>query len=162
MAVRTDVATGIECLHYAVHDDFSYTANKKHCVARTRMMVSKISYKQNMGHFGKSLVVMCVHGHCRTMKREKPAKLDEFWDRLAAVIIKYDVKILTGDFNMSLTQVPIELKKRNVFVTCAAWTPWYMKNGADIIEIACKSAHIGIDSCGTFMVDQQRNMKVTV
>ena len=80
----------------------------------------EIHYKQNMAHICKTLVVMCVHGHCKTMKREKPQKLDAFWDKFADIIIKFGVKILTGDFNMSLTQVPIELKNRNVFVTCVA------------------------------------------
>ena len=63
---------------------------------------------------------------------------------------------------MSLTQVPIELKKRGVFVTCAAWTPWCMADGAEIAEYAGKSPHIGVDSCGIFMVDQDHNMKVSV
>ena len=115
-----------------------------------------------MAHIGKTLVVMCVHGHCRTMKREKPQKLDAFWDKLAYIIIKFDVKILTGDFNMSLTQVPIELKKRNVPVTCAAWTPWIMTNGDSIHQFQGKRPHIGIDSCGIFMVDTHSNIGVKV
>ena len=92
MAVRTDVAHGIECVYYDVHDDFTYKQKQKLCTARTRMMVSRVDYKQNVGHLGTSLVVMCVHGHCRTMKREKPTKLDEFWNRLASVILARGVK----------------------------------------------------------------------
>ena len=35
---------------------------------------------------------MGAHGLSKTMEREKPTKLDEFWDRLAAAILKYDDK----------------------------------------------------------------------
>ena len=58
IAVRTDVADRLECLYYNVNDDFLYRANGKQSMARTRMMVCQISYKQNLGHLGKSLVVM--------------------------------------------------------------------------------------------------------
>ena len=83
-------------------------------------MVCAFLYKQNLGHIGTRLVVMGVHGHCRTMKREKPQVLDKFWYQFAAQILEFGVHILTGDFNMSFTQVTIELRKRGVLVTCAA------------------------------------------
>ena len=63
---------------------------------------------------------------------------------------------------MSLTQVPIELKNRNVSVTCAAWTPWIMTNGDKIYQFEGKRPHIGIDSCGIFMVDKHSNIGVAL
>ena len=83
------------------------------------------------------------------------------WHRLAATIIEFYVKVLTGDFNMSLMQVPNELKAHNVFVSCAAWTPWCMTN-AWSTEFPGRSPDIGIDSCGIFMVDKGHNTKVTL
>ena len=125
-------------------------------------MVREVSYKQNLGHIGTRLIVMGVRGHAMTMKRQKPKKLGEIWDTLADQILHHSVKILAGDFNMSLTQVPIEINKRGVFVTCAAWTPWWMANAAAVAEFARKSPPIGVDSCGIFMVDQAHNIEVSV
>ena len=93
-------------------------------------MVCAFLYKQNLGHIGTRLVVMGVHGHCRTMKREQVHVLYTFWDTLAAQILEFGVHILTGDSNMYFTQVTIELRTRGVLVTCAAWTPWWMEDAA--------------------------------
>ena len=160
MAVRKDVATGIELLFRKVNPDFPYKKHGKDNMARTRTMVCAVFYKQNLGHIGKRLVVMGVHGHALTMENYKPWALAQFWDRIAELILKHGVQVLSGDFNMAFIQVRIELKKRNVLVTCAAWTPWRMGNAASIPEFRGKDPPIGHDSCGIFMVGPDIEVKV--
>lgn len=160
MAVRNDVATGIQVLFHKVNEDFPYRAKRRDNTARTRMTVCAVSYKQHLGHIGKRLVAMGVHGHALTMERHKPLVLEQFWDSLASLILGFGVQILSGDFNMCLIQVPIELKKRNVLVTCAAWTPWWMGSAASLSEFRGKDPPIGVDSCGIFMVGPNIEVKV--
>ena len=159
MAVRKDVATGIEVLFHKVNADFPYRAKARWNTARTRTMVCAVSYKQNLGHIGKRLVAMGVHGHALTMKNVNPWALEQFWDTTAELILEHGVQILSGDFNMAFIQVRIELKKRNVLVTCAAWTPWWMGNAARLPEFRGKDPPIGHDSCGIFMVGPNIEVK---
>ena len=62
-----------------------------------------MGFKQNIGHCGTNIVIGAVHGNNKTMKAEWPREFEDFWDRLAMQIKKYNVKFLAGDFNMALT-----------------------------------------------------------
>ena len=84
------------------------------------------------------------------MESEWPEKLKEFWDKFAARIRTFQDKILVGDFNMALCQVPNELRSRGVHVTCAAWTRWTMGDAG--VHFTRKGPPIGMDSCGIFLV----------
>ena len=159
IAVRKDVATGIQLLFHTVNPDFHYRTKGKDKIAKTRMMVCAVFYKQNLGHIGTKLVAMGVHGHCLTMKNHKPSVLVLFWDRVAALILEHGVHVLSGDWNMAFTQVRSELKQRKVLVTCAAWTPWLMGDAASIPEFRGKDPPIGHDSCGIFMVGPDIEVK---
>ena len=97
-------------------------------MARTRIMVSRITFKQNIGHLGKQVVVAGVHGQQLTMKIKWKEVWDSFWDRLAGLIRSHGVHFLAGDFNMSLTEVPKQLTKRWLLCDCIAWFSWVHEN----------------------------------
>ena len=62
--------------------------------------------------------------------------------------------MMAGDFNMSLTQVVVELGKRGLKCDCIAWYPWIH---------ATKRVHrqpLGLDSCGIFYIGG--NVQVTL
>ena len=69
VAVRKDVANSLECLFHEVHDDHPYKEKGKPKMARTRTLVCRVGFKQNIGHLGQDIVVAGVHGHYRTTLR---------------------------------------------------------------------------------------------
>ena len=84
------------------------------------MIVAKVDFKQDVGHLGEDIVVCGAQGHNRTMKMECPQQWDAFWDRLARNVRDYNIRLLAGDFNMSLTEVPNQLRRRGIVCDCAA------------------------------------------
>jgi endonuclease/exonuclease/phosphatase family metal-dependent hydrolase len=145
IGARTDVCSALELLDFEVHHDHKFRANQKDKMARTRIIVAKVTFKQNIGHIGHEVVVANVHYHYMTAKQTFPAVAEQFWDRLAARINKYGIKFLTGDFNMSLTEVPFQLRKRGIHIDCVAWYPWCLSNSKNDIKL-------GFDSCGIFYI----------
>ena len=121
-APRTDNTTGLECLHFEVSNDFTYNVKGKPHMARSRM--SKVSFKQNVGHLCKDITFLGAHGHMRTMKLQKPKKHREWFDKLCQLITHWKVKFVAGDFNMSFTQVPELLRNRGMTCDLIAWYPW--------------------------------------
>jgi hypothetical protein len=146
IAARTDNTTGIELLEYFVSNDHDYTEKGKKKQARSRIIVGKVYFKQNVGHIGKEVVLAGVHGHYRTMKHEWPQAHRRFWDSLANKIRSHGVKLLAGDFNMSLTQVPLQLRSRNITCDCIAWYPWRHET------MRTHGQSLGFDSCGIFYI----------
>ena len=70
-----------------------------------------------------------VHMHSRTAKKEtKNAKevTKGFWDLLASYLLKYGVRLLAGDFNMSFLSVIAELRARGFQINLAAWYPFFI------------------------------------
>ena len=154
IAARKDNTTGIELLEYNVIDDHEYTQKGKPKKARSRIMIARIFFKQNVGHIGREVVVAGVHGHYMTMKHEWPAALKRFWNILADEIRSHGVQFVAGDFNMSLTQVPVELRNRGIKCDCIAWYPWRHDT-----ERKHEQA-LGLDSCGIFYIGG--NIKATL
>ena len=146
IAARKDVATHLDCLEYEVHDDHNYTEKGKPKKARSRIMVCKVWFKQNIGHIGKEVVVAGAHGHYRTMKFEWPTALTQFWDRLATKIRSYGVHFLAGDFNMAFTEVIKQLRSRGIVSDCCAWYPW--RHDTTTVH----QQPLGFDSCGIFYI----------
>jgi hypothetical protein len=145
IAARTDVASSLKCLLSEVHNDHAYKEKGKPKMARSRIAIVEVEFKQNVGYLGKKIVVAGVHGHNRTMKMEWAEALTAFWDRLATYIKTYDVKFLAGDFNMSLTEVVKQLRLRDIKCDCVAWHPWLHKS-------AVAEYSLGFDSCGIFYI----------
>ena len=157
IAARKDNTTFLECLEYEVHHDNDYKEKGKTRKARSRMLVCRVGFKQNVGHLGKELAVCGVHGHNRTMKFEWPQALQDFWDRLAAKIHAHRFQFLAGDFNMSVTEVVKQLRSRGIQSDCIAWYPWqhmaselHGQKWALILAVSftsaalCRSACIGV------------------
>ena len=145
IASRTDVTTGIELLVCDVHADHAYSEHGKQKMATTRTLVCRVHFKQNIGHIGLSMVVAVVHLNCKTARIEWLDVYVRFWDQLAERIFRYGINFLSGDFNMSLTEVTVQLRRRNVRIDCIAWYPWRH-------EVDNAPDTLGFDSCGIFYI----------
>ena len=146
IAARKDTCSNLEVLRYDCHDDHRYTFKQKEKMARTRIMVARITFKQNVGHIGKEVTVAGVHASQMTMKIKWKAKWDEFWERLADVIRSHGIQFVAGDFNMSLTEVPKQLRSRGLSCDCVAWFPWVHQS------IGVHRQALGFDSMGIFYI----------
>ncbi len=146
IAARKSVTKSLEMLEYEVNPDHPYTKSGKQHTARSKMLTCKMTFKQSVGHIGHELVVCGVHGHCYTMKVQWPQIWKAFWDRLVAKIRKFGIKFLAGDFNMSLTDVTVQLRSRGVEVDCVAWYPWIHE------AKSLNNQRLGMDSCGIFYI----------
>ena len=82
------------------------------------------------------------------MKIEWPQVWAMFWDRLAAYVQTYGVKFLAGDFNMSLTEVPKQLRLRGIDCDCVAWYPWMTKTAV----AGYGDQRLGFDTCGILYI----------
>ena len=77
-------------------------------------MVCRATMKQNVGHIGTEVNICTTHLNNRTAKKEWAAVAEAYWDNLVARIKEFNVHLLTGDFNMSLTIVCAELRSRGI------------------------------------------------
>ena len=154
IASRKDNTTSVTVLDFFLHDDHKYVERKRDRMARSRLLTCNISFKQNVGHLGKELVVCAAHGHFRTMKSEWPQVWDTWWTEVAIRLRAHGARILAGDFNMSLTRVAEALRRHGIVADCIAWYPW---------RHTTRSLHgqpLGFDSCGIFYIGG--NVKVTL
>ena len=62
IACRTDNTSSLECLKYEVYGDHYYKEKGKNNMARSRLLICEVVFKQNIGHLGKEIVVCGVHG----------------------------------------------------------------------------------------------------
>ena len=155
IAAREDNCTYLELLKYDKHLDQTYKDNRKETrPAWSRMLVCKVGFKQNVGHFGKSLTAMGVHGNARTMKIMWRSAYDDFWDRCASYIKEFGVEIMAGDFNMALTRVIPELRSRGLDVDCIVWYPWVHRTEHLFGQ------PLGFDSCGIFYIGGMVEVKL--
>ncbi len=152
IAARKDNTTSLECLHHEVHDDHAYTEKGKPKMARSRMLVCRVGFKQNIGHLGKDIVVCGAHAHYRTMKIEWPRVWEAYWDRLARYVQAFGINFLAGDFNMSFTEVPKQLRRRGIVCDCVAWYPWQQPGGMEAAVAETSGQRLGFDSCGIFYI----------
>ena len=123
IAAREDTCSKLEVLKYDCHDDHRYTFKRQERMARTRIMVARITFKQNIGHIGKEVLVAGVHASQMTMEIKWKEVWGSFWDRLANFIRSHGIQFVAGDFNMSLTEVPKQLGSRGLSCDCVAWFP---------------------------------------
>lgn len=152
IARRTDNISTLECLKYEVHDGHHYKKKGKNNMARSRLLICEVVFKQNIGHLGEEIVVCGVHGHNRTMKLEWPQVWVEFWDRLAQHVKSYGIQFLAGDFNMSITEVPKHLRSRRIQCDCVAWYPWQHTVGSSPAVAGILPAGLGFGPCGIFYI----------
>ena len=68
---------------------------------------------------------MVVHMHNEFANRKlRPGSLGAWYDKLQVMLVRYDVKVLMGDFNMSLFRVIPEMRQRGLTIDLGAWLPW--------------------------------------
>ena len=73
------------------------------------------------------LTVANVHMHSRTgnKKTKNPRVVyKRFWDLLASYLLRYEVRLMAGDFNMSFLCVVAEMRARGFQINLAAWSPF--------------------------------------
>ena len=111
--------------------------------ANSRVLVAAVTFKTPW--CGMSMVSVCnCHFHRLTTKKAKgfASSHTQFWDELASTIVEHSVRILAGDFNMSLWVVAREMRQRGLQITIAAAFAW-----AELGAGEAKS-----DSCGIFLL----------
>ena len=82
---------------------------------------------------------MVLHLHNHLANNKWPSTLQAFWPWLLDKLTTYRVKVLMGDFNMSLFRGVPELRSRGATVDLGAWYPWKTPTGTPMS-----------DSCGVF------------
>ena len=95
---------------------------------------------------------MTVHLNSVTAKKEVSdggRSLKRFWDEVSEHIVKFRVRVLTGDFNMALWQVVPELRARGLQANLAAWYPW--QNDLE--------SHVRLDSCAIIIIGPCAGMR---
>ena len=71
---------------------------------------------------------------------------DESWDELYRRLVKHEVNLLAGDFNMSLTQVVPRLTARGLNIDTCSWYPWLHE------EKHAQEICLGMDSLAIFYI----------
>ena len=156
IAARREFCKNLETLEWWLNPDHTYTETKKNKttgekvsvtkMARSRCLICTITFKQGMGFIGQKLVVANVHLHRDTANLKWPDALKKWIQGLADRIKRYNVQILSGDFNMSLTKMRAMLWKHNIKCDCIAWYPWMHK------EEKTLGSALGLDSCAVFWI----------
>ena len=155
-AARKDTAAGLECLLYELNEDHQYREKGKDKMARSRSMVVQYKSKQMVGHLGTDINVMVSHGNNHTMRLTWRKVWEDWWDRHARHIRNFNVKFWCGDFNMSLTEVPKQLRSRGINADCCAWYPFkHINPGGSVHSEQRSSTPMGIDSLAIFYIGSQ-------
>jgi hypothetical protein len=99
-----------------------------------------------------------VHLHHLTAKKEHgfDNAHKTFWCVLATYIKKYNIRVLAGDFNMSLLCVVPELRRRQITVNIAAIFPW----NCIAENMKADSTRFKLDSCGVFIIGEASSIKL--
>ena len=171
IAGRPGIVLGIRLRVFHRTIDGPYRENRKDKVAFSRIMVADFKMKNfrirgsggSGGSLSDILPVANVHMHSRTAKKETKAPKEttkRFWDLLAQYVLRYGVRIMAGDFNMSLFCVVAEMRARGFQINLAAWYPFYMTYQEQMFVDACGVFFIGpwqgvrlIYDCSLFDID---------
>ena len=85
MAARKDVCRQVEIRHTAAWIDGTWQE-------KTRIMICRFHWKQNIGHLGYHLTVMGVHAHYRTMNMQFAESVNsEWWANVKDLIVEHNV-----------------------------------------------------------------------
>jgi len=127
LGIRSRTGNSLELLFWERRREGTYRRSSgggKKAEAYTRCMVAKVDTHTNVGFIGKTHNVMAIHLHNHLANNKWPKKLQAFWTWLMEKLVRFDVNILMGDFNMSLFSVIPELRSRGAEVELGAWFPW--------------------------------------
>ena len=122
LGIRSNTGNSLEVLFWERRREGTYKCRggKKMAEAYTRCMVAKVDTNTNVGSMGKTHNVMAIHVHNHLANNKWPSKLTTFWPWLLDICLKYDVKVLMGDFNMPLIEVIPQLRGRGAEVEIGA------------------------------------------
>ena len=128
-AVRHSLATGIECLKWYWHLDGTYRKNGQRRPARTRVLITEITWRRRTAQMS-TLRHANVHFHHKTAKQFQglAAAHGVFFRDLHRMLVEHEVRIMSGDFNMSVFQVVSILRRRGLIIDTAAIYPWRKEN----------------------------------
>ncbi len=127
VAARKSVVADLQLLHWHWHRDGEYVAKGSvglRRVAYTRLLVAEATWKYPL--FGEATARFAtVHFHHLTAKKQRFAAAHAaFWDNLVAQCVRYGVRYIAGDFNMSLFRVNTEALQRGMRITLTASYAW--------------------------------------
>jgi len=147
VACRATMLTKMKLLLWRKRADGRYidrqSKQRTQRTANSRVLVAALTLK--IPWCGMSMVSVCnCHFHHLTAKKAKgfASSHTQFWDELASTIVGHSVRILAGDFNMSLWVVAREMRQRGLQITIAAAFAWAEPGASE-----AKS-----DSCGIFLL----------
>ena len=152
VAVRNEMGNRLELLDWERRREGRYRrrSGRGRAEAYSRSLIARVHLDINVGFLGKTHVVMVVHMHNLLANNKSPTKLQEFWDWLALKVTQHGVRVLMGDFNMSLFRVIPELRDRGVNIDLGAWFPWKTPMGMPMS-----------DSCGMFFINMPGEYTLT-
>jgi hypothetical protein len=152
LAVRTTTATRLERIFWQRKMEGGYS-NKQHnnSFAYSRMLVGKITFATNVGYMGKEVTVMVIHIHNLVGHNQKGFKLAHanIGEWLYDAIVKHNVDVMNGDFNMSMFKVIDSLRSRGLEIDLGAWYPWKAESGTTMS-----------DSMGIFLIGYKATVKL--
>ncbi len=135
IAVRAELGNSLETLHWLREPCGEYKVKKKRkdgphamAMAWNRFLVAKVHQRRPAGFMGHSHVILNTHAHHMVAKGSKgglgTTKLNGYFDRLYEFIVRFQVTVLLGDFNMAMFAVAAALRSRGVTIDTAVWYPW--------------------------------------
>ena len=148
-AVRHSLATGIECLKWYWHLDGTYRKHGTRKPARTRVLITEITWRRRTAQMS-TLRHANVHFHHETAKKGSglAAAHAQFFENLHQMLVEHEVRIMSGDFNMSVFQVVSILRRMGLIIDTAAIYPWRKEN-----QESCVS-----DSSAIFLIGGCQNI----
>ena len=151
VACREDRCSGVERLFYYefcrdLDEPQQERFGTRAKVCLSKLMVCRVTFTTSIGFIGSQLTFMVFEGDFLTMSNRWPERSARLWDMIAQLILKYDVRMLLGDFGRSLTNVPNVLRCRDIWACCFAWYPWLRATDNNEQHSLC------FDSCGMFWI----------
>jgi hypothetical protein len=158
VAARKGIVLGLRKLLFHRTRDGYYREKKKNKVAVSRILIvalkmANFRIRGSGDKVSDVLNVANVHMHSRTAKKDTKSPHEvtkRFWDLLASYLLRFEVRIMAGDFNMSLFCVIPELRARGFQINLAAWYPFHMKRQGDMF----------VDSCGVFVIGPWQGVRL--
>jgi hypothetical protein len=138
VGLRTEIGNSLELLFWKrlYHGQYR-TSNRGHGRAYSRLLIAKVDTDQTIGFLGSSHNLLCMHLHFHLANHKWPKKLEEFWPWFYGLTVKYGVKVLMGDFNMSMWLIIPELRRRGLIIDLAAWYPWKTEGVGEPMSDSC-------------------------
>ena len=143
IGLRANTGNDLSLVFWERRLEGTYKRKQRFHDAYTRVLVAKVTLDHPAPVIGRVHNVMVMHLHHDLANNNWPDRLKAFWDWLEQKLRQYNVKVLMGDFNMSLFRVIPELRSRGVVIDLAAWYPWKAKDDGEAMA----------DSCGIFFLN---------